>query len=83
MLSAGELGLPMSANPRAFSHGLVVVDPRDQQGEDGSIQGEAGRVPTAEDSLRVALLISNAIAAAVYGARGELREQRELPEAGD
>lgn len=66
----------MSADPdRFYGHGGVKQLP--QQIAEG-----AGRVPTAEDSLRIGLLMGDAIWAAVNGPRGEFREQVKLPEAG-
>lgn len=52
------------------------LDSRKKQIADRRAKVELGRVPTAEDSLRVGLLIANAISAAVYGPRGEFRERQ-------
>jgi len=46
--------------------------------QDRLIEGKAGRVPTREDSLRVGLLLGNAVAAACFGPRGGWRDRIDL-----
>ena len=66
----------------ALAH-VPVLTQCHQQLADGCVQA-AGRVigVRTDDPVVVGMRIGTGIAAAVYGPRGEFREQRQLPEAG-